>query len=59
MTFEEYTQRLQALRKEYADSIRNYSTGDDFNFIAHAEHEATDYRLRVQDLMDEYHRGWS
>lgn len=54
MTFEEYTERLRLLRKEYADSIRNFPSKDDYWLIVHAENEAAEYRIRVEDLIAEY-----
>lgn len=56
MTREEYAQRLDALRKEYADAIRENSANikDDYIVIEMAESEAASYRTNVQALIREY-----
>lgn len=56
MTYDQYTQSLTELRKEYADSIREaaVSLRDDYAFINYAEVEASEYRIRVQNLIADY-----
>jgi hypothetical protein len=56
MTHEEYIKRLNALRKEYADSIRQRAEQerDDFNLITHAETEALEYHAAVTNLIRLY-----
>lgn len=57
MTFEEYTEKLAALRKEYADSIRESASNPrlpDHALISRAETEAGEYHLRVSELISEY-----
>lgn len=59
MTYDQYTKSLTDLRKEYADSIREaaVSIRDDYAFINHAEVEASEYRIRVQNLMADFHNN--
>lgn len=56
MTYEEYFEKLTALRKEYADSIRALvrNTADDRDLIFWASSQAEEYRLRVEALIEEY-----
>lgn len=58
MTKEEYTNRLEGLRKEYADAIRAGANGlirSDIELIEFAESESAAYRTNVQALISEYH----
>jgi hypothetical protein len=55
MDFAEYTRRLNALRVEYANTIRDLHRNTDNYIVIHtAEVEASEYRLRVQQLIEEF-----
>jgi len=58
MTFEEYQQRLYSLRVEYANAIKDMvnSYGDHYTVISGAEAIAIEYRMAVQQLIEEYQR---
>lgn len=55
MTFDEYTVKLDALRTEYSDSIKQIALVlGGVNLIERVQVEADEYRLRVQLLVAEY-----
>lgn len=55
MTFEEYTEQLELLRREYSESIKGYArTTFGIDLIERTQIEVEEYRLRVARLQSEY-----